>query len=207
MNHRHNIRKRVGAVSLAALLLLSTAGCGKQAYKPGHEWEAKNIYAAVYEAPGFSVRVPDDDWASHDTATAHFLQRTGEGQEALLVLAQGTKNDEELTASGKELFASSVDEMAYFVQTARYDSGAFENERTTTFNGIESILFDGQFEFSTSEDSATYQGYGVYLDAEAGPVLISAIDCSEAQNQGDELQIMVKDVASSITDLGVQKTE
>lgn len=91
MNHRHNVRKRVGAASLAALLLLSTAGCGKQAYKPGHKWEAKNIYATVYEAPGFSVRVPDDDWASHDTATTHFLQQTGEGQEALLVLAQGTK--------------------------------------------------------------------------------------------------------------------
>lgn len=99
----------------------------------------------MYEAPGFSVRVPDDDWDSYDTATAHFLQGTGRGQEALLVLSQGTKNDEELTSSGKELFASSVDEMAYFVQTARYDSGAFENERTTTFNGIESILFDGQF--------------------------------------------------------------
>lgn len=97
--------------------------------------------------------------------------------------------------------------MAYFVQSARYDSGAFENERTTTFNGIESILFDGQFEFSPSDDSATYQGYGVFLDAEAGPVLISAIDYSEAQNQDDELQIVVKDVASSITDLGVQKTE
>lgn len=97
--------------------------------------------------------------------------------------------------------------MAYFVQTARYDSGAFENERTTTFNGIESILFDGQFEFSTSEDLTTYQGCGVFLDAEAGPVLISAFDCSEDQTQGDELQIMVKDVASSITDLGAQKTE
>ena len=161
----------------------------------------------MYEAPGFSVRVPDDDWDSYDTATAHFLQRTGRGQEALLVLSQGTKNDEELTSSGKELFASSVDEMAYFVQSARYDSGAFENERTTTFNGIESILFDGQFEFSTSEDLTTYQGYGVFLDAEAGPVLISAIDCSEGQTQGDELQIMVKDVASSITDLGETKTE
>lgn len=103
----------------------------------------------MYEAPGFSVHVPDDDWANHDTATTHFLQRTGKGQEALLVLSQDTKNDEELTSSGKELFASSVDEMAYFVQSARYDSGAFENERTTTFNGIDSILFDGQFEFST----------------------------------------------------------
>lgn len=112
-----------------------------------------------------------------------------------------------LTASGKELFASSVDEMAYFVQSARYDSGAFENEKTTTFNGIDGILFDGQFEFSTSDDSATYQGYGVFLDAEAGPVLISAFDCSEDQTQGDELQIMVKDVASSITDLGETKTE
>ena len=97
--------------------------------------------------------------------------------------------------------------MALFVQSARYDSGAFENERTSTFNGIESILFDGQFEFSTSDDSATYQGYGAFLDAEAGPVLISAIDCSEGQTQGDELQIMVKDVASSITDLGVPKAE
>ena len=140
-------------------------------------------------------------------ATTHFLQRTGKGQEALLVLSQGTKNYEELTASGKELFASSVNEMAYFVQSARYDSGAFENEKKTTFNGIDGILFDGQFEFSTSDNSATYQGYGVFLDAEAGPVLISAIDCSEGQTQGDELQIMVKDVASSITDLGVPKTE
>lgn len=160
----------------------------------------------MYEAPGFSARVPDD-WASHDTATTHFLQRTGKGQEALLVLPQGTKNYEELTASGKELFASSVVEMAYFVQSARYDSGAFESERTTSFNGIESILFDGQFEFSTPDDSATYQGYGVFLDAEAGPVLIYAIDCSKGQTQGDELQIMVKDVTSSITDLGVPKTE
>lgn len=89
------------------------------------------------------------------TGTATIQQRLiscreqGGGQEALLVLSQGTKNDEELTSSGKELFASSVDEMAYFVQSARYDSGAFENERTTSFNGIDSILFDGQFEFST----------------------------------------------------------
>lgn len=127
----NNTRKRIGAGALAALLLLLTAGCGKQAYKPGYEWEAKNIYATVYEAPGFSVRVPDDDWSGYDTATAHFLQRTGEGQEALLVLSQGTKNDEALTTSGKELFASAVDEMAYFVQSARYDSGTFENEETT----------------------------------------------------------------------------
>lgn len=151
--------------------------------------------------------MPDDDWSGYDTATVHFLQRTGEGQEALLVLSQGTKNDEELTTSGKELFASAVDEMAYFVQSARYDSGTFENEETTTFKGIDGILFDGQFEFSTPDNSATYQGYGVFLDAEASPVLISAIDCSEAQNQGDELQIVVKDVASSITDLGASKTE
>ena len=203
----NNTRKRIGAGALAALLLLLTAGCGKQAYKPGYEWEAKNIYATVYEAPGFSVRVPDDDWSGYDTATAHFLQRTGEGQEALLVLSQGTKNDEALTTSGKELFASAVDEMTYFVQSARYDSGTFENEETTTFKGIDSILFDGQFEFSTPDDSATYQEYGVFLDAEAGPVLISAIDCSETTNQGDELQIVVKDVASSITDLGGSKTE
>ena len=66
------------------LLLLSTADCGKQAYKPGHEWEAKNIYATVYEAPGFSVHVPDDDWTSYDTATAHFLQRTGRGRKPCL---------------------------------------------------------------------------------------------------------------------------
>ena len=200
-----HVSARIGSAALAAVLLLSMAGCGKQAYRPGHEWEAKNIYETVYEADGYSVRVPDADWASYDTATTHFLQRTGKGQEALLVLSQGTISDEALTDAGKELFASSMDEMLYFVQSARYDSGAFEREESTTFNGIDSIIFDGQYEFSTSDDSASYQGFGVFLDADAGPVLIAALDCSAVQNQGNELQIMVKDIASSITDLGESK--